>query len=156
MDDPVSRVRLEINLPTLVRNYRRVVAAVAPCEVMAVLKADAYGLGVVPIATALRRAGVRTFAVAELNEALALMTLGYPVLILGTVLPEEIRPAVEAGIQLPLSDLRTAQLISQAAQSTGREAVCHLAVDTGMGRLGLLAESAAETSREILRLPGWR
>jgi alanine racemase len=156
MDDPVSRVRLEINLPTLVRNYRRIVAAVAPCEVMAVLKADAYGLGVVPIATALRRAGVRTFAVAELNEALALMTLGYPVLILGTVLPEEIRPAVEAGIQLPLSDLRTAQLISQAAQSTGREAVCHLAVDTGMGRLGLLAESAAETIREILRLPGLR
>ena len=34
MDDSVSRVRLEINLPTLVRNYRRVVAAVAPCEVM--------------------------------------------------------------------------------------------------------------------------
>lgn len=156
MDEIISRVRLEINLPTLVENYRRIVTAVAPCEVMAVLKADAYGLGVVPIATALREAEVSCFAVAELNEALALQHLGAPVLILGTVLPEEVAPAVAAGIQLPIPDLRTAQLISAAAQAAGREAVCHLAVDTGMGRLGLRVESAVASCRAIRELPGLR
>lgn len=154
MVDHISRVRLEINLATLVRNYRRIAEAVSPCDVMAVLKADAYGLGVVPIATALREAGAPAFAVAELNEALALTKLDRPVLILGSVLPEEIRPAVEAGIQLPIPDLRTGQLISQVATSLGRSAVCHLAIDTGMGRLGFLAESADEQLESILGLPG--
>ena len=57
MNDIPRRVWLEIDLETLVRNYQKITEAVAPCTVLAVLKANAYGLGVLPIAEALARAG---------------------------------------------------------------------------------------------------
>jgi len=71
-----SRVWLEIDLGVLQENYRKMVAAVAPCSVIAVLKANAYGLGVGAVAKALVDAGCRQFGVAELNEALELRALG--------------------------------------------------------------------------------
>ena len=67
-----NRVWLEIDLGVLQDNYRKMVAAVAPCSVIAVLKANAYGLGVGAVAEALVDTGCRQFGVAELNEALEL------------------------------------------------------------------------------------
>ena len=61
MNDIPRRVWLEIDLETLVRNYQKITEAVAPCTVLAVLKANAYGLGVLPIAEALARAGATCF-----------------------------------------------------------------------------------------------
>ena len=74
-----NRVWLEIDLGVLQENYRKMVAAVAPCSVIAVLKANAYGLGVGAVASALVDAGCRQFGVAELNEALDLRKLGVSV-----------------------------------------------------------------------------
>ena len=59
------RVRVEIDLGALVRNYGRIVAHVKPMRVLCVLKANAYGLGVAPYAEALCGAGCRDFGVAE-------------------------------------------------------------------------------------------
>src|SRR5262245_33007144 len=84
------RVQLDIDLATLRANFGKIAAAVAPCAVMAVLKANAYGLGARPIAAALAGAGAARFGVAELNEALELLDLGLPVHILGGLLQEEI------------------------------------------------------------------
>ncbi len=67
------RVWLEINLDTLTQNYRKIADAVAPAEVLTVLKANAYGLGVLPIARALAKAGASGFGVAEPYEALQLL-----------------------------------------------------------------------------------
>ena len=156
MQTACARVRLEISLTRLRENYRKIADAVAPCAVIAVLKANAYGLGMRPIARALVEAGVRRFAVAELAEALGLAELGLPVLILGNVLPEEIPEAVATGIELPVPDLRTARLISAEAVRQGRAAAVHVAVDTGMGRLGILASEAEEEIARCLALPGLR
>lgn len=148
-----GRVVLDIDLKVLRDNHRRIASAVAPAGVVAVLKADAYGLGMRPIARALADSGIAAIAVAELREALEASGFGVPVLLLGTVLPDELEPAIAAGIRIPLPDVGTARQASAAALRLGRDAVGHLAVDTGMGRLGILHEEAPAAIRAIARLP---
>ncbi len=149
-----SRVWLDISLPRLRQNLARIQEAVAPCGVIAVLKANAYGLGVTRIAEALAQAGVAWFAVAEPREAMQLRHLGLPIQILGGMLPEELPATVAAGIIHPISSLETAQAISAEAVRQGRTVDCHLKIDTGMGRLGILERTAPAVIREIVRLPG--
>src|SRR5690606_21756472 len=90
MTEPGSRVTLEINLSAIRRNYRRIQKTIAPLGIMAVLKANAYGLGVRAIAQVLKQEGVAAFGVAEAKEASAIADLGVPILVLGGLLPEEI------------------------------------------------------------------
>ncbi len=148
-----SRVWLEIDLGKLEANLRRIVAAVSPCQVIAVLKANAYGLGVLPIAERLATAGVAGFAVAEPNEALQLTHLGVPVQILGGMLDHELPATVAAGIVHPIVSLEVARSVSAEAVRQGRTVECHFLIDTGMGRLGILARDAVETVAAAVRLP---
>ena len=76
MNEIAKRVRLEIDLGTLRQNFENVSTRVSPCGVIAVLKANAYGLGVDRIAATLADAGVAGFAAAELSEALELLPFG--------------------------------------------------------------------------------
>jgi len=154
MKEIPRRVWLEISLDTLTQNYRKIAAAVAPAEVLTVLKANAYGLGVLPIAQALAKAGASGFGVAEPHEALQLLPLGRPVQILSSILPDEIEPMIAAGVTLPVTDSDTARAISEAAGRLGRTATVHLKIDTGMGRLGILAKDAALVIRHVRTLPG--
>ncbi len=165
-----SRVVVEIDLKALVRNYRRIVARVRPLKVLAVLKANAYGLGVGAYARALSAAGCADFGVAEPHEALELLdVLGRrqgrsaarspSVQILSSVLPGEIPEMVRAGVALPITDLETARLVSASAVRARRTVRVHFKLDTGMGRLGILAsdeggvERALETIRAVRGLP---
>ena len=153
------RVRVEIDLGALVRNYRRIQAHVKPMRVLCVLKANAYGLGVGPYAEALAKAGCRDFGVAEPFEALELLSVlrrgrcAADVQILSSILPDEIAPMVKAGVILPVTDLATAKLISAAARRARTTARVHFKLDTGMGRLGILAKDALETIRAVKKLP---
>ncbi len=147
------RVTLRVNLATLAENYRAVCGLVRPCAVMPVLKANAYGLGVGPIARALVAAGAERLAVAEPFEALALAGLGVPVQILSGILPDEIAPMLEHGVTLPLVSLEGAQAISAEAQRLGVRARVHVKLDTGMGRAGILWQEAPEVIRRAAALP---
>ena len=153
------RVRVEIDLGALVRNYRKIVAHVKPMKVLAVLKANAYGLGVGAYAKALAEAGCREFGVAEPFEALELLAVlkrgGFAadVQILSSILPDEIAPMVKAGVILPITDVATAKLISDAARRAKKTARVHFKLDTGMGRLGILAKDALETIHAVRKLP---
>jgi len=147
------RVRLEISLAALRENFAKIAAAVSPCQVIAVLKANAYGLGVKEPARALAEVGAARLGVAELNEAVELTDLGLPVHILGGVLPDEIPHAVEAGIILPITDFETARDIAAEAGRQKRKAACHFLIDTGMGRLGILAGEAEDAVCRCLELP---
>jgi alanine racemase len=149
-----SRVWLEISLGRLARNLARIQAAVAPCDVIAVLKANAYGLGVTRIAEALAADGVAGFGVAEPREAYPLLRFGLPVQILGGMLPEELPASVAAGLIHPINSWDLAEAISAEAVRQGRTVTCEFLVDTGMGRLGILARDAAELIRRAVRLPG--
>ena len=144
------RVWVEVNLDGLRANYRRIAAAVRPAKVLCVLKANAYGLGVEPYAAALAKTDCVGFGVAEPHEALQLLPFGKPVQILSSILPDEIAPMVEAGVILPVIDVPTAKLIDAAAKRKGRKAKVHFKLDTGMGRLGILADDAPRTIREVV------
>ena len=150
---PPRRVWVEVSLPTLCANYHKIAAAVAPARVMAVLKADAYGLGAKPIAAALARTGVDRFGVAEPFEALSLLPLGLPVQILGSILPEELPAMIAAGVILPVTDLQTAQLMQAEAERQNRRVKVHFKIDTGMGRLGILLSEALDVIRRVAQLP---
>ena len=158
------RVVVEIDLKALVRNYRRIAAHVRPAKVLCVLKANAYGLGVGAYAKALAKAGCTMFGVAEPFEALeltqslrGLMGLrglrGFEVQILSSILPDEIPEMVKAGVVLPVIDVPTAKLISAAAVKAKKTAKVHFKLDTGMGRLGILAKDALQVMREVKKLP---
>lgn len=148
-----SRVWVEVNLDTLEENFNKIRTAVDPAKVLAVLKANAYGLGVEKIAERLNRARAAGFCVAELKEALPLIRFGKPVQILGGVLDYEIPEAVAHGIILGITDMETAKKISAEAVRQGKTAECHFKLDTGMGRLGILAKDAVGLIPEVLKLP---
>lgn len=147
------RVNLKINLTTLAENYRSVVKHVAPCLVMPILKANAYGLGVEPIARALVAAGAQRIGVAEPFEALQLQSLGVPIQLLSGILPDEIEPMLQVGVILPVVSLEAAHTISEIAQRLGVIAKVHLKIDTGMGRAGILWQEAPDILRKIKGLP---
>jgi len=149
-----SRVWLEIDLGRLRANFAIIRRRIKSVSVLSVLKANAYGLGALPIAKALSDAGTCGFGVAEINEALALKPLGKPVQILGAILPEEIEAAVANDIIIPVCDFRTAQLVGECAMRLRKRARCHFLVDTGMGRLGICIEDAGKTIAEAARIPG--
>jgi len=154
MSDKVARrVWLEIDMKKLCSNFNKIKEAVKPLGIIAVLKANAYGLGVNKIAHKLAEAGAAGFAVAELNEALEVIKFGKPVQILGNVLPDEIPDAVNAGIILPVNDLETAKAISRESVKQNKTTECNFLVDTGMGRLGIVERDAFKTITEVVKLP---
>ena len=149
------RVWLEVDLNKLKRNYQKIATAVTPAKVLCVMKANAYGLGVLPYATALASTDTCGFGVAEPFEALQLKK-AFPekkVQVLSSILPDEIEPMVEAGIVLPVTDFESAKLICEAALKLGKVAKVHFKLDTGMGRLGVLANEAFRVIRNVKLLP---
>ena len=151
------RVIVEVDLGALVRNYRRIAARAGAARVLCVLKANAYGLGVSAYARALAGAGCTMFGVADPFEALELKKClrgaKADVQILSSVLPDEIPEMVRAGVILPVVDLAAAKLISAAAVRAKKTARVHFKIDTGMGRLGILADRALGVMEEVRRLP---
>ena len=149
------RVWVEIDLKALVANYRKIAAHVRPAKVLCVLKANAYGLGIGAYAKALAAAGCRHFGVAEPFEALEVKGLfadakaAPSVQILSSVLPDEVAAMVEAGVTLPVTDLETARLVSAAATKAKTVAKVHFKLDTGMGRLGILATGEGGVARAV-------
>ena len=147
------RVWVEVDLGKLRRNFSRIAAAVKPAKVLCVMKANAYGLGVLPCADALAKTDCAGFGVAEPFEALQLAGRGKPVQILSSILPDEIEPMVAAGVVLPVIDLATAKRISAAARRLKTTAHVHFKLDTGMGRLGILLAEAPRVIRAAVKLP---
>ena len=149
-----ARVWVEIDLKKIQSNYQKIADHVKPSKVMAVLKANAYGLGAIPIARALALAGAPYFGVAEPKEALAINDLGAPVQILGGLLDVDVPDVVRAGIVAPITDFGIARLLSIEAVKRQKPVECHFLIDTGMGRLGIPYSKAKATILKTLELPG--
>jgi len=136
----------EISLSALRHNLHQVTCRVGPAAILAVVKADAYGHGAVPVARMLLVAGARQLGVATVAEGLELRAAGItaPILVMGGVFPEEI-PVLLEGDLTPVLHSRGA--IAALARFTGSRPTplrVHLKVDTGMGRLGLTEEEALD------------
>ncbi len=146
-----------IDLDTIENNFR---AVQEKCGVpaMAVIKADAYGHGAVQVARRLE-GKCAFFGVSSISEALELRhaSLTTPILILGHT-PESAFPLVVTNnIRLTIYRLESAQALSREAQRQGVQVSVHIAVDTGMSRLGFQAdEASADICAKIAALPGLR
>ena len=128
----------------------------AGVSVMAVIKADAYGHGAVPIAHLLQEK-CAFFGVSSMLEALELRRAGIdtPILILGHTPPSAFPEAVRQGIRPAIFRYEDALALSRAAVDAGVTAPFHIALDTGMSRIGFQAtEEAADICKEIAALPG--
>lgn len=148
-----SRIWLEVDLDTLEQNFKRICSAVKPLKVMAVLKANAYGLGVMPIAERLLKAGADGFCVAELREAVQLKPFGKPIQILGGLMDFELEEAVRNQFILGITDYNSAKKISDESVRQGVTTEVHFKIDSGMGRLGILAKEAVATAKKVVKLP---
>ena len=128
----------------------------AGVPVMAVIKADAYGHGAVPVARLLEER-CAFFGVSSMSEALELRDAGIarPILILGYTPPEAFPEAVRLGIRPAIFRREDGEALSRAAVEAGISAAFHFAVDTGMSRIGFqVTESDADICAEIAALPG--
>lgn len=124
-------------------------------QVMAVVKANAYGHGAVPVARTALANGATWLGVATLDEALKIRQEGInaPLLILGYTPPEDAGQVVEADISQTVFSLEQAISLSRAAAKAGVKARLHLKIDTGMGRLGMLPQQALPLIMAINDLP---
>ena len=135
-----SLVDLTIDLAALRHNYLQLRGRLSPgVKLLAVVKADAYGHGLVPAARTLAGAGAEYLGVASVEEGLALRQEGIdlPIILLMGIVPRESRAAVAADLEVVLYRQDVAQALEETARSLGKKARVHLKVDTGMGRLGL-------------------
>jgi alanine racemase len=123
---------------------------------MAIVKANAYGHGDVPVARVALECGASTCGVATLNEALRLREAGIrePILLLGYASPSEADTIVANDLRATVFSMDVALALSQAASSLHSHVQVHVKVDTGMSRLGLAPGDARDFIRSLMALPG--
>jgi alanine racemase len=132
-----------VNLAALAHNLSRIKQYLSPgCEILAVVKANAYGHGAVDIAHALARHGIGRFAVASLDEGIALRQAGLSasIVVLGALFEEQVSELVAHQLTPVISDGRILPTLAKAARSHPTPYPIHLKVETGMGRLGFSPE----------------
>ena len=147
----------EVDLSAINGNVKALKSLVKPeVRFCAVVKADGYGHGAEAVAAEALRAGADYLAVAILDEALALRAAGFtcPVLILGFTPLEQAHLVVKHSLTQTVYNMNQAQALSGAAAATGRQALLHVKVDTGMGRLGLHSDNVSDFTWEISKMPG--
>jgi alanine racemase len=146
---------LEIDLEAIRRNTSRL-RTLCRAEVMAVVKAGAYGHGAAPVARAAQRGGAAWLGAARLEEGLDLRRQGVEgrILILGATPPERVAEAVEARLALTVWTWDQCQAASAAASAVARPVEVQIKVDTGMNRIGLRPEEAVEFVRRSNETPG--
>ncbi len=150
-----SNTYVKVRLDVILDNYRAI-REKAGVPVMAVVKADAYGHGAVAVAKTLEKE-CNFFGVANVAEALQLRNAGIktPILVLGHVSRDLFSVMVESQIRPTIISLQDAQELSKQAVALGKIAKCHIAVDTGMNRIGFMpTQESADVCKEICALPG--
>ncbi len=145
---------LQIDLEAIRRNAARLAALVAPASLAAVVKANAYGHGLVPVAQALA-GGVARFCVYELGEALALRDAGLtdPILVLGPVRREDLDAAHAANIAVTVWNLDFARRAAATLRRRRTPLAVHAKVDTGAARLGFRPEEARASIAALRETP---
>lgn len=128
-----------IHLPAVAHNLRELRRILEPrVEILAVIKADGYGHGCRVMAETLSQLGVRRFGVASVQEGVLLREAGMleEIIVMGGILPEQVRDLVHANLVPTLSDAGTAHALDRAVSQHRRPYPVHVKVDTGMRRLG--------------------
>ena len=153
---PTRPAWIDIDLSAIAANIAAVKAWVDPhTDVMAVVKANAYGHGLVPAARAALEGGAAALGVALLEEGLALRAAGIraPVVVLGCALPQQAEALVDADLSQVVSQVDTLRALSRAARARQKPGRVHLKIDTGMGRVGVAPDAVLALAAKIHALP---
>ncbi|WP_346920120.1 alanine racemase [Clostridium sp. UBA7339] len=157
MEKIMRPVWAEINLDTIATNTKNIKKLVGDKELIAIVKADCYGHGAVDVVPTLLENGASRLAVAMLTEAIELRknNINAPIVILGYTplyLGEEL---INYDIEQTIYDLDYAKELSKIALSLNKKAKIHIAIDTGMGRIGFLpGDDTVKIINEVYNLEG--
>ncbi len=145
--------RAEISLSAVRKNLQKLKETAAPARLLFVVKANAYGHGAVELARLAEREKLAWgFGVSSVEEGLALRAAGIssPVLVLGSLYPfESFVEAISADLMVTIASLDAARQVIEAARKLGKEAVCHIKLETGMGRIGARKPSVLKIYDEL-------
>jgi alanine racemase len=135
--------RVLVDLDALAHNLAAIRAHVR-VPVMAIVKANAYGHGLVPVALHLQAQGVEQLGVAFLEEGIALRKAGItvPILVLGGIFGPQVAEFIGNDLEVTVSSLDKLRQVEAAAEALGRKATIHLKIDTGMERIGVHSHTA--------------
>ncbi len=146
----------EIDLEAITSNVKAIKAHLGPrVGLMAVVKANAYGHGAVPVAQTALAAGADWLAVNRVEEGIALRQAGFQarILVMGYCLPAQAAAVAEHNLTPAVTTLATATALADLARPLDRPFPVHLKIDTGMGRFGLLPEEVVDFTRALQELP---
>ena len=152
MDGFLRPTHIKINLEQIVHNYHQI-RRFCQRPVMAILKANAYGHGIIEVAKRLEKESVAYFGLAYLEEAVLLRKSGIetPILVLGGVIGEQIPTFIEYDLTITASSVDKLKAIEAAARALGTRAKVHLKIDTGMERIGVHYYSAEAIIQQALK-----
>jgi alanine racemase len=140
----IRPTNVEVNLDHLTQNYQAIADHVSPAKVMVILKANAYGHGMVRVAQHLVSIGVDYLGVAVLEEGILLRESGIkvPILVLGGIIGNQVPLFLDNDLTLTASSIEKLQQINEVAKARNIQAKVHLKIDTGMERIGVHYYSA--------------
>jgi len=147
---------IEVDLDAVKHNYRQIISRLSTgCKVMAVVKADAYGLGAVEVSKSLEEEGCHNFAVTNISEALTLRREGIEssILVLGPTGSQDWSGAIAQNIEITVSRLDWIPLLNDIAAKEGKTAGIHLKIETGMGRTGFNGDDLQELAQALQEAP---
>jgi len=150
------RTRAEINLKAFKHNLQNLKTALgSKTEIMAVVKADAYGHGALPCARTAIESGVGYLGAGVIEEGIELRENGIkdPVLILGGIFADEVADLVHHNLSTILSTSHLAEALSKEGKKQGKTVNIHIKIDTGMNRLGVYPEDLLALTKKIGGLP---
>lgn len=146
---------IEVDLDRILRNLARLRQKVRPfTRLMAVVKANAYGHGLIPVSKALQ-GKVDFLGISSLKEASLLREQGItaPLFLFGRIFQEEVPLALQMNLVLTVSSFGEARVISEVSSQLRKTALVHIKVDTGMGRLGIPYALAPSEIEKMAALP---
>ena len=152
MNKMIRPVWAEIDLDAIKYNIDSIKRRVDTKELIAVVKADAYGHGALDVSKTLVENGATKLAVAVITEAMELRhgNINTPIMILGYTPLEFAADLINYDIEQTIFDLEYAKKLSEIALNLGKKAKVHVALDTGMGRIGFLIND--NSLNEILKI----
>lgn len=145
----------EIDLNNLKHNFSAIKKRIPrSTRVMATVKADAYGHGLIPVSRSLESCGADFLGVASIDEGIKLREAGItvPILLLGLIFKKDVKAAFEYSLSVTICDKGLALALDEEGRSLARRINVHVKVDTGMGRLGVLHNHAFELIKDIHKL----
>ena len=148
-----------IDLNAIASNVAAVRNIIGPGrDLMAIVKADAYGHGAFEVSRTALKSGATCLGVAlpEEGEKLRIQGIDVPLLVLGLIHPEEASKVVRARLEQTICTLEAAAALDQAARASSQKLNVHIKVDTGMGRIGVDPSDAVDFARRISRFKNLR